>query len=72
MSSDDLSDAFRKRYHNAESGYAVVSIHLFGIEFAAELEGKNLKEICLSAEVPVSFATEVRKGMRLAEFVAIK
>ena len=68
----ELSSEFGKRYHSAQDGMTVVTIHLFGIEFASELQGHNLKEICAGANVPVSYGTELRKGMRLAEFVSLK
>ncbi|MGY3669708.1 HTH-like domain-containing protein [Marinovum sp. KMM 9989] len=63
---------FKKRYHAAANGMTVVTIHLFGIEFARELDGHNLKQICADADVPTSYGTELRKGMRLAEFVTLK
>ncbi|WP_417254114.1 hypothetical protein [Celeribacter sp.] len=72
MTAEQLSNEFSKRYHSAEAGMTVVTIHLFGIEFARELQGQNLKEICAGADVPVSYGTEIRKGMRLAEFVKLK
>ena len=72
MSIDDLSSEFGNRYHAAANGMKVVTIHLFGIEFAAELQGHSLSDICLGADVPTSYGTELRKGMLLAEFVSIK
>jgi len=72
MQADALGAEFRKRYHAAVDGMTVVTIHLFGIEFAKELEGHNLKNICVGADVPTSYGTELRKGMRLAEFVELK
>lgn len=72
MQSSELSAIFGSRYHSAAKGMTVVTIHLFGIEFAKELQGHNLKEICAGANVPTSFGTELRKGMRLADFVSIK
>jgi len=72
MRSEELSVEFGKRYHAAPSGITVATIHLFGIEFAGALSGHNLKEICARADVPTSYGTELRKGMRLAEFVNLK
>lgn len=72
MTSEQLSTELAKRYHSANSGMTVVTIHLFGIEFASQLEGHNLKNICATADVPVSYHTELRKAMRLAEFVTRK
>ncbi|WP_291238962.1 hypothetical protein, partial [Gemmobacter sp.] len=67
-----LARIFKERYHTAPKGAAVISIHLFGIEFAEELAGQPLKEICLRAGVPVSYGTEIFKGMRLSQFVSLK
>lgn len=50
----------------------VVTTHPFGIEFSDALQGHNLREICALANVPTSYGTELRKGMRLAEFVTLK
>ena len=72
MRASDLSAEFGKRYHSAAKGQTVVTIHLFGIEFADQLSGHNLKEICAAARVPSAYGTELRKGMRLAEFVSLK
>lgn len=72
MTAEQLSKIFAQRYHSAAPGMTVVTIHLFGIEFAQALEGHPLKEICAAADVPVSYGTELRKGMRLAEFVSLK
>ena len=72
MQTSELSTIFKDLYHQAEKGSTVVTIHLFGIKYAGQLEGHNLKEICTLADVPTSFATEIRKGMRLAEHVTLK
>lgn len=72
MTSSQISDEFKKRYRSAERGMTAVTVHLFGIEFAESLQGHSLKEICQNASVPQSYSTELRKGMRLAEFVKFK
>lgn len=50
----------------------VVTTHPFGIEFSDALQGHNLREISAFTNVPTSYGTELRKGMRLAEFVTLK
>ena len=62
----------REAYMQAAEGDVMVRIHLFGIRYAADLEGVNLKELTYAAEVPESFVTEIRKGMRLADYVTLK
>ena len=69
MTSEELSRIFRERYHSAAHRQVATSIHLFGIEYADALQGHSIKEICTMADVPVSYATEVYKGMKLAKFV---
>ncbi|PHQ94243.1 MAG: hypothetical protein COB39_14000 [Marinosulfonomonas sp.] len=72
MQTSKLAEVFKSRYHKAEKGYAVTAIHLFGIEYADQLKGHNLKEICVLADIPISYVTEIYKGIRLAEFVKLK
>ena len=72
MTAAELAKIFRTRYHTAQKGYRVTSIHLFGIEFAEALRGHDIKDICVEADVSVSYVTEIYKGMRLSEFVDIR
>ncbi|UXX84662.1 HTH-like domain-containing protein [Roseovarius pelagicus] len=72
MKAQELSAEYGRRYHGATDGATVVTIDLVGIEYADALQGHNLKEICAGADVPTSYGTEIRKGMRLAEFVNLK
>ncbi len=50
----------------------VLSIHLFGIKYADEIRDMSLKDIVDRAGVPKSYRTEVRKGISLAKYVAVK
>ena len=72
MLESQLAMEFGKRYRAAEKGLVVTTIHLFAIEFADELSGHSLKEICRAADVPESYYTELHKGIRLAAFVRLK
>lgn len=67
----DLVLALREAWRNAPPGDVVVRIHLFGIRHAAQLEGVHLKDLVEAAGIPQPYATEIRKGMRLAEHVTI-
>jgi len=71
MTSEHLSTDFGKRYHSAPPGMKVVTTHRFGIAFADRRGCQSLKLICADANMPTSYATEHRKGLRLAEFVTV-
>ena len=67
-----LSNTLKERYDRAAEGDAVLVIHLFGIEFATELEGVNLQELAETATGHRSYGTEIRKGVRISEYVTLK
>jgi len=58
-------------YSNAPIGDSVAMIHLFGIRYANEIIKKKLskKDIAIEANIPISFATEISKGIKLAKYV---
>ena len=66
------SGDFRKSATHAPEGDVVVRVHLFGIAHAEALEGVNLRELVSAAKIPKPYATEIRKGMRLADHVTLK
>lgn len=65
----DLSRLLREAWADAREGDIVVRIHLFGIDHADELGGVDLKALAGLAGIPTTYATEIRKGMRLADYV---
>jgi hypothetical protein len=67
----DLAENLRRAYAAAPQGDKVVTIHLFGIRHAERLKGANLQDLAERAGIGASFGTELRKGVRLAEFVQI-
>jgi hypothetical protein len=67
----DLADELRRACAAAPKGERVVTIHLFGIRHAERLKGTNLRELADRAGIGSSFGTELRKGVRLAEFVRV-
>lgn len=69
---NDLADELRKAVDAAPKGERVVTIHLFAIRHAARLSGVSAHELAERAGIGKSFGTELRKGIRLAEFVEIK
>lgn len=68
---NDLAEQLRKAVEDAPKGDRVVTIHLFGIGHADRLAGVNLKDLAERAGIGESFATELRKGLRLASFVQL-
>lgn len=72
MTLDQAIATLKEMYQNAQKGNQVLQIHLFGIKFASELEGLSLPEIAVEATGSRSYATEIRKAMRLSEHVVPK
>jgi hypothetical protein len=68
----DLSRLLREAWEQAPDGDIVVRIHLFGIDHATDLEGVKLRALVKAADIPGPYSTEIRKGMRLADYVARK
>jgi hypothetical protein len=68
----DLSGVLRDAWAKAPQGDIVVRIHLFGIKYARELQGVDLRGLVDAAGIPKPYATEIRKGMRLADYVTLK
>ncbi len=58
-------------YDDPVDGKAV-SVDLFGIRYATELDGMSLKEVVISAGLPETYQTEIRKGINLARYVIEK
>ncbi|MER8911438.1 hypothetical protein NKH99_27880 [Mesorhizobium sp. M0854] len=73
MTIDEAARELARMYHQ---GIAVreqaLSVHLFGIKFATQLDGMPLKVLAARAEIPVTHATEIKKGMNLARYVEIR
>lgn len=71
MQISQLAKILSERVSKAEKGERVTQIHLFGIEFADEI-GSAANQIVDASEIDNSYATEVRKGMRLAKYVQLR
>ncbi len=67
-----LSRTQHDAWAQAPEGDIVVRIHLFGIRHADDLQGVDLRRLVDAAGIPKPYATEIRKGMRLAEYVTLK
>ena len=48
-----------------------VTVHLFGIKYAAEI-GSSATQIAISAGISPKYGTEIRKGVKIAKFVSLK
>lgn len=72
MNVDEAAKILGDRYRGAAENEKVVSIHLFGIEFANAIEGMSLVDVAVRAGLPKSYGTELRKGINLARFVALR
>jgi hypothetical protein len=59
-------------YESAEESEMVTAIHLFGIEYASELEGVSINDVAELGTGHRSYGTEIRKGLRLAKYVDLK
>ncbi|MGB3751591.1 MAG: AAA family ATPase [Arcobacteraceae bacterium] len=67
MTEKDLIEKLKDMYENAEKGEQVSSIHLFGIEYAADLTNKDIKKIAIEATGNKSYQTEISKGRKLGK-----
>ena len=47
-------------------------VHLFGIMYAEELHHLNIREVVELADLGYTWATEIQKGINLAEYVMPK
>lgn len=64
---ETLGKILRDKYLNAKNKDKVVTIHLFGIEYWKIIVENNIsvQEIISNAEMQVSYATELSKGIRI-------
>ena len=69
-----LGQILRRAYDNAPQNKQVAMVHLFGIKYANIIseKGISLSDIIKAAGINEPYKTELRKGMNLAGFVAIK
>jgi hypothetical protein len=66
-----LVSLLNEKYENAPKGYQMTMVHLFGIENAEKLVGKDLKLISIRATGLSSLYIEINKGMRLSKYVKL-
>lgn len=56
----------------APAGSRAVTVHLFGVRYADQLQGMPLRELAERAGLTKAYGTEIRKGMNLAAYVIPK
>jgi 5-methylcytosine-specific restriction protein B len=71
MTNEQLAAELKNACERAGKGEHVTTVHCFGIRFANELKGRNLKEIAGLAGIKESLGTEINKGVRLARHVQL-
>lgn len=67
-----MGAALKRAVAEANPGDKATAIHLFGIMFADELKVSSVDEVVKLAGLPKSWGTEVRKGIKLAQYVRLK
>ena len=72
MQISEASRILRQMYEQADSKEKALSIHLFGIKYADQIENMSAKDIVVGAELPESYKTELRKGINLAKYVEVR
>lgn len=74
MTLKNLGDILHKMYFESEDGEAVAMIHLFGIKYSAEIAllRASKKDLAKAAGIPLSYSTEISKGVKLARYVSVK
>ncbi|MBB4124640.1 HTH-like domain-containing protein [Martelella radicis] len=73
MNETQAAKILRSDYERSEARREqATAVHLFGIRYAVELVGLSLENILKRAEMPTSYKTEIRKGMKLARYVVLR
>jgi 5-methylcytosine-specific restriction protein B len=69
MAEAKLGAALKRAIAAAKPGDKATAIHLFGIMFADQLKVSAIDEVVKLAGLQKSWGTEVRKGIKLAQYV---
>lgn len=73
MQKNELSSILYEMISNAKKGNVYVQYHLFGIKYVNEILSSDfsIEEIVENAGIRKSLASEIRKGIKLSEFVKV-
>lgn len=72
MNIDEAAKILRNAYYRAPKDRQATTVHLFGIKYADELASMSLKQLVQKAGIRDSYYAEIRKGIRLSEYVNLK
>ena len=72
MNIDEAAKILRNAYCQAPNGKKSTGLHLFGIKYADELSKVDLNQLIKKAGIRDSYYAEIRKGIRLSEYVNLK
>ena len=74
MESEELAAKLKDMYFNSSEGESALSIHLFGIKYASEINacGVSPTNIAKLAGVPETYGVEINKGRNLSKYVVLK
>lgn len=72
MNVEEAAKILRRAYRRAPKGKKSTGLHLFGIKYADELSDVDLNQLIKKAGIRDSYYAEIRKGIRLSEYVNLK
>lgn len=74
MDKQELGKMLAQRYNQHKKGFANCSIMLFGIEYSSAIKNGNYtaKDILEASKIGKNYEADLRKGIKLADFVKIK
>ena len=72
MTTEEAVRILREMYEKAPDGERGSIVIVFGIKYAAELEGMNLYLIATRATTFKHWGREIRKGVKLARYVSLR
>ena len=74
MTVDEAARILRQMYRAGATkgrGQKTTGIHLFGIQYADDISHLGIRDILLQAGMSEKYYTEIRKGIKLAEYVKV-
>ncbi len=72
MQIEEASKILKQMYQEALPKEKALSVHRFAIIYANEIRDLSAKDIAIGAGLPVSYKTEIRKGINLAKYVEVR
>ncbi|MEA4919787.1 MAG: hypothetical protein VB078_02510 [Clostridiaceae bacterium] len=74
MDDTELAGILREIYANAKRNETVCQIHLFGINYAHELQSGSysLKHILELSGISMGYLSEISKGVKLSKYVQLR